>query len=354
MGDFELWKGIKRTLLVLLLTACSSDNGMERSDTSTPEPLVAPVVPVRFSSSDCSWTEGPPSALSRLESQTALIGNRLYTFSGFEDGLKISPETEIFDLNTSTWASGAPMPLAVTHMGAALVDGKVWIVGGFVGDHPGEAVAAVQIYDPNTDSWSRGPDLPSARASGALVYSEGVLHYFGGLQPDRRTDLNEHLVLRVTDSASGWSQKAALPDGRNHLGGIAVEGKVYAVGGQFGHDAGVDDLPFMDVYDPELNSWQRLSDLPVDRSHFEAGIFSFEGRIFVVGGRSDDAYAGDILVYDPNKDSWDTFCDLPENLLAPVSRIYGDRLYVINGGVDGVCCPVPHLRYIQLSVSDGS
>lgn len=300
--------------------------------------------------SDCFWAEGRSSAMERLESQTALIDGRLYTFAGFTRGLEISAQTEILDLETGAWSYGAPMPVAVTHMGAAIVDGKVWIVGGFEGDHPGVAIDAVQIYDPQTDSWSEGPSLPSPRASGALVYLDGTLYYFGGLEADRQTDVAELLVLDVGQPSQGWQQKADMPVARNHLGGVAYNSRIYAVGGQTGHDGARDDLAVVHVYDPGTDSWEQLADLPEDRSHFEPGIFILEDKILVAGGRSDGEYADDVIMYEIEDDAWQVLCELPTALLAPVARVYGEQLYVINGGDEGVCCPLSNVWVADLLI----
>ena len=40
------------------------------------------------------------------------------------------------------------------------VDGKLWVIGGFVKD---SLSASVIIYDPETDSWTTGVPLPSPR-----------------------------------------------------------------------------------------------------------------------------------------------------------------------------------------------
>ncbi|THD66536.1 hypothetical protein E7Z59_12130 [Robertkochia marina] len=350
MKGGRLWCGIKKAVVLVAFVACSSDSAKEVEETQDPDPVVSPE-PVSFIPvSDCVWSENPPSGISRLESQTAVLNNTLYTFSGFTQGLKIVPYTEILDLDTGLWAMGAPMPIGVTHMGAALVNDRVWIAGGFVGDHPGVATAEVQIYDTNTDTWSKGPALPSPRASGALVYSNGWLHYFGGLMPDRRTDLDEHLVLNMADTTSGWVSKAPLPYGRNHLGGTVLNGDIYAVGGQFGHDGAVDDVAYVHRYLSMEDRWEPLNDLPHDRSHFEPGIFTLNDNIFVAGGRMDDEFADDVLIYDPENDVWDHFCELSSELLAPVSRIHGSKLYVINGGEGGVCCPLNTVMTIDLQL----
>lgn len=340
-------QGSLMALLVLSLAGCSLSDDPEARTPVGQEDASGQVVPAV--GSDCSWEKGSPSAISRLESQVVLWQNKIYTFSGFTGGLIISPETEILNLSSGLWSKGTPMPVGVTHMGAALVGDKVWIAGGFVGNHPGEATDMVQVYDLQTDTWQGAPQLPSPRASGALVCLDDLLYYFGGLQPDRQTDIGEVWVIDPSKAGSSWERRADMPEPRNHHGGVVLDNMIYAVGGQSGHDKTVDDLPFVHAYDPRSDSWERRADLPTDRSHFEPGIFALGKTILLAGGRTDDTYAGDVLKYDAASDTWEVLCELPEALLAPVSRAAGGRLYLLNGGVNGVCCPVDALWYTSLS-----
>ena len=296
----------------------------------------------------CAWNALANSALSKVEAQSAKVDGKLYVLAGFLAGLKITGATEIYDPVADSWSTGAPMPTPVTHMGAAVVDDDIWIVAGFVGNHPGVATAQVQIYNTVTNTWRAGPDLPNPRGSGAAVYNNGKLHFFGGLLPDRKTDVGEHYVLDVTDIGTGWQAAASLPNPRNHLSGASVDGLVYAIGGQYGHDAGVDDQKFLDAYDPATDTWTRMADLPSDRSHFEPGTLVHNGKIIIVGGRRGNFFFADVTEYDPATNTWSERCPLPEKLLAPAAKTFGDRLVVANGGENGTCCPRATTRWLPI------
>lgn len=289
---------------------------------------------------DCAWEERADSSLGKVEAQSVKINDKLYVLAGFLSGLKITPTTEIYDPSADSWSSGAPMPTAVTHMGAVGVGEEIWILAGFAGNHPGVATDKVQIYNTITDSWSVGPPLPNPRGSGAAAYSDGKIHFFGGLLPDRRTDVGEHFVLDVNNRDAGWQEAASLPDPRNHLSAAALNGKIYAIGGQFGHDGGVQDQDFLDEYDPTSDSWTRKADLPSARSHFEPGTIVHNDKIIIVGGRRGGFFFDDVTEYDPASDSWSERCELPTTLLAPSAKVFGNRLIVANGGEGGTCCPL--------------
>ena len=280
----------------------------------------------------CQWTELAPSGLEKLESQSAKVGDKLYTFAGFLDGFIITGATEIYDVKNNIWSYGAPMPTPVTHMAKAVVSNEVWMIGGFTGNDPGVATNKVQVYNTATNSWRAGPSLPAPRGSGAAAYNNGKIHFFGGLLPDRVTDVAEHYVLDPENPAAGWVPAAPLPFGRNHLSAASVNGLVYAIGGQYGHDNGVEYLKYLHVYDPRTDSWARKADLPSDRSHFEPTTIVHNDKIIIIGGRRGSFFFDDITEYNPATDSWSERCKLPEPLLAPSAEIFDDRLIVANGG----------------------
>jgi len=288
----------------------------------------------------CTWNTLASSSLSKIESQSLKVNGKLYVLAGFLSGLKITGATEIYDPNANIWTNGTPMPTPVTHMGAVGVGEEIWILAGFAGDHAGVATNLVQIYNTTTDTWSTGPSLPNPRGSAAAAYSDGKIYFFGGLLPDRETDIGEHYVLDVNDQASGWQALASMPEPRNHHSAAAVNGIIYAIGGQFGHDKNVDDQSFLHAYDPQTDTWTQKANLRSDRSHFESGTMVHNNKIIIVGGRNGAFFFNDVSEYDPSTDSWNERCQLPSSLLAPSAKVFGNQLIVANGGEDGICCPL--------------
>ncbi|CAN5476347.1 hypothetical protein BH23BAC1_BH23BAC1_35060 [soil metagenome] len=289
------------------------------------------------------WKPLMDSEHPRVEAMNAVVDKKIYIFSGFTDfkdeTLLITSKSEVFDpahidSPDGPWKQIKDMPVPVTHVGAVTVGKQIWFAGGFADNNPGISTAIVQIYDTETDSWLQGPPLPEPLASNALVKLGNKLHSLGGLKPDRQTDTGVHYVLDLDNQDLGWANAADLPLARNHLSAATVGGRIYAIGGQFGHDLGWSDQRFLHEYDPIKNSWVRKADLPLDRSHFEPGTITIDGKILIVGGRNrnDEFILKNITEYDPANDKWKELDPLPIRLLAPVSKIINNKLYVTHGG----------------------
>ncbi|MEP3208647.1 MAG: DUF5018 domain-containing protein, partial [Maribacter sp.] len=303
-------------------------------------------------SSNTCWTNLASSSFARTESQSAKVGDNLYVFSGFTSTFAFGPETEIYHVPTDTWSLGTPIPFPGNHMGLVVVGTDVWLLGGFLGANwPGLATTKVQIYHTLTDTWSAGPDLPGARAAGAAVLNDNKIHFFGGLLADRTTDVGDHFVLDLAAQGNGWTTAADMPIPRNHLSGANVNGLLYAIGGQIGHDTAPQDQTLVHAYNPVTDTWSSVADLPYPRSHFEPGTDVYDGKILIAGGKQwPGPFYDTVTVYDPVLDEWSELCKLPEQLFAPAAKVFGNTLIVTNGGLSGTDFPTRGTRSMILDM----
>ena len=65
------------------------------------------------------------------------------------------------------------MPAPRYSAASAVVDGKLWLMGGRTNFTP---LSTVIIYDVATDTWAAGPELPRRMASCRAAVHDGKLH----------------------------------------------------------------------------------------------------------------------------------------------------------------------------------
>jgi len=292
-----------------------------------------------------NWTEVAPSNLPRIESHCAMVGDKMYVIGGFiTASWKISNTVEVYDPKTNIWSYAAAMPATLTHRAVAVNGNEVWLIGGFSGGTPKVAQAVVHIYNTSTNVWRRGPNLPFARASQGAARIGRKIHVVGGLLPDRQTDTNEHFVLDLDNVAAGWKVSTPMPQAKNHFGTAAVAGKLYAIGGQSGHDGAKVDFKTVFRYDPMLDKWESVADLPKPHGHFEPGTSVVDGKILIAGGTAWSAgISNEVNTYDPKTNVWTVHPILSQKLLACNARVMGGQLIVANGG-SGSSGPVANTR----------
>jgi N-acetylneuraminic acid mutarotase len=292
--------------------------------------------------SETKWERLPDMVVEKWEAGTVVLDDKLYFFGGYTEGVRSSKQSHIFDPKDNSWTPIQDLPSAITHMNMVLDGRTVWYAGGFKDGYKGHTIAEVWNYDIDKDRYTAAPLLPETRGGGGLALVNRRLHYFGGLKVDRDTDSGDHWALDLDEWAKGsaeWSHAAPMPVPRNQFSTVVVDGKIYAIGGQFHHDSKQLDQPRVDIYDPESDSWSSGPSLPKGHSHAEGGTFVHNSNIYMVGGHTTPeggrkSIDPDILRLVPGGE-WEVVAKLPMPLSSPAAAIIGGKLYVGGGSPNG-------------------
>nr|WP_237488004.1 kelch repeat-containing protein [Hufsiella arboris] len=303
---------------------------------------------------NAQWIRKANEIRKRAECNNVIYRNKLYVFGGFGDNPIIEKTNEVYDIARNKWTQIAPFPAGkeITHNGIALVDDNVWIIGGRAVDAHGPASSQVIIYNITTNTWSDGPELINPETGQAFPMGAGgyallgrTIHVFGGFGPTLCDDQAIlHLTLDVDKYLADpahvtWENKLApMPVPRNHISYVTLGGKIYAFGGQFQHDCSALDQKYCHVYDPLTNTWTRLTDLPVVRSHAEAATFAVDGKIYMVAGQGvNNVTQNTVYQFTPEanngKGSWTNLAalKLPASYLGLSAKLAGNQFLITNG-----------------------
>lgn len=181
-----------------------------------------------------AWSAGPTLPLVRFASAAAVVGTRLHVVGGwnYSNTASASVATQlVFDPASQAWSAGAPLATARNASAAAVLDGRLHVIGG---RSPGiratdqQSLASMEIYTPSTDSWAAGTPLPAARASLAAVALGGRLYAFGGEStPGGVSDA----VARYDPATRAWTTLTPMPYRAHGLGAVVVGSAIYVMGG---------------------------------------------------------------------------------------------------------------------------
>jgi N-acetylneuraminic acid mutarotase len=223
------------------------------------------------------------------------------------------------------WGSAAPLPVGRSEFAATVLDGKIYVAGGF------GAESAFDRYDPKTDSWESLADLPEARNHLGLAALDGAVYITGGHNHESNSATDT--FWRFDVAAGAWQTLEPLPQGpRGALGAAALDGAIYAVGGSSGDLSGPATA---DVarYDVASSTWAMVASMPTAREHLAVGVAG--NRIVAVGGRNggneDLALISATEIYDPASDSWTTGAALPVPRAGFGTAGYGNVVIVVGG-----------------------
>jgi N-acetylneuraminic acid mutarotase len=211
---------------------------------------------------------------------TAGAGGRLWV-TGFLTGAGFVARGEVFayDPAADAWTAQAPMP-AGTERGAAgvAVDGEAIVVLG--GSRDGPAVTDASMLDTASGTWSALPDLPAPRDHLVAAVVDGRIYAIGG----RNANIAGH-VARVDvlePGASTWSEGPPMPTSRGGMAAAVVGPFVFVAGGEGNPDAESGVFAAFEVLDTETMSWTALEPMPTPRHG--TGAATLGGAVLVPGG----------------------------------------------------------------------
>ena len=176
-----------------------------------------------------------PTARTLLAAATGPDG-RIYAFGGSS-----GDTAEAYDPIADTWSTVAPMPTPRSLLSAATgSDGRIYVLGGSAVPvpFPDPPFNTVEAYDPLTDTWAAAAPMPTPRRGMAAVAApDGLIWAIGG-------DLSLRIVEVYDPVGNVWSPVDRLRRGRRPGAAIGIDGRIYAIGGEF-------DLPFtVEVFVP--------------------------------------------------------------------------------------------------------
>jgi hypothetical protein len=288
------------------------------------------------------------------------VNGKLYIIQGLTDGgFQPLGVVYVYDPTTNEWAKKKEMPLQVHHAMTTVHNGKIYVFGGFA--RPGKELAWQPVdnaweYTPDTDTWKALAPLPTRRGAGGAAVVSGKIYVIGGAStlpgasdPAIRFDGQPRDYVLGTneeyDPATNiWKSRAPMPTARNHFLTAEVGGKIYTIGGRLGSTfiTRSSNTEVNEEYDVAQNLWRTKAAMPTARSGVAGG--AYNGKVYVAGGefQNDKIMAAfrAFEAYDPATNTWDGSLPrmrIPRHGFA--GAVIGDRLHVVAGGIQTAGIP---------------
>ncbi len=231
--------------------------------------------------------------------------------------------TELFDPESSTFRSAAPMVVPrASHAAALLPDGRVLIAGGWTGS---TATAAAEIYDPLKERFSRIADLAGPRIHPvAVVLQDGRVLITGG---EMRTGAPLDTAEVFDPQTHSFTLVERMTDARmNHAATLLADGRVLVTGG---HRARGEILRSAEIFDPVTNRFTAVNNMVSPRTK-HAAVRLLDNRVLIVSGSDARGFNGrysSTEIFDP---STGQFVDGPA--LSSARHKIPDAVLVLSSG----------------------
>ena len=204
-----------------------------------------------------------------------------------------------YDTKLDKYTDKAVLPEARYRYASAVVDDKIYIIGGLTGDSATGMKKTTLIYDISTNSWSDGPDMATGRSDtcaavvGSKIYV--VAGYASGFEA-----LDSVEVLDTAAASPAWATAPKLPAKRGDITCASSGGKVYAIGGYYDPAGAWSNTAFHDTMfelTPGAAAWVEKAKMPSSRGD-KAAVTMSDGSIIVVGGETNTGEtSSDIVVH---------------------------------------------------------
>ena len=144
-------------------------------------------------------------------------GTRIYSLDGRYDPQGNIAINEAYDPRNNEWSSKSPMQIPRDHAASAVIDGKIYVIGGRepIGNSTlFRNLDINEMYDPETDTWIFRQHLPSHRSGLAAASLNDKIFAFGGERADSTSNNNE----QYNPKTNSWKSCVAMPSARHGLG----------------------------------------------------------------------------------------------------------------------------------------
>ncbi|KAI1475914.1 galactose oxidase [Daldinia eschscholtzii] len=319
-------------------------------------PLVASVDASPFGQRNAQpnfrWTDLPPvgNGAPIQEHGTTATDTHIYLLGGISPNANASIPAiqsrdtfEAYSLEDGTWERLPPIPEAFTHINAAAIGGKVYVLGGLTGDGADRVWRSTRdsfVYDIASRVWSDLPPMPEGqgRGSAAIGISGDIIYLAGGL--DRLEIGGEQLTLDIVtayDTKKGtWTTLPSLPAPRDHVGGAIIGSKFWVVGGRDHGQVNVRNTTWsLDLKAPE-KGWKAHAEMPTARGGLAFGVIGDYIATFGGEGNPDPASNGvfnETEVYSIKEDKWFKQPAMPHPRHGTAAASVNGRIYIPGGGI---------------------
>jgi N-acetylneuraminic acid mutarotase len=210
-------------------------------------PLNRPVAVEVYDPAADTWTEKTSMRTLRRWLATCVLDGKIYAIGGVGPDYSVRSTVEVYDPATDTWTKAADMPTRRQALAAAAVNGKIYAIGGTHGDGPSWiGLPTVEEYDPATDTWTRKADMPTGRSCLTTAVVNGKVYAIGGLTSEGCLSEAEEYDP-ATDT---WTKRANMSDLRYFLSSAVVDNRIYVMGGSSTLYPDVKFIPTVEVYTP--------------------------------------------------------------------------------------------------------
>lgn len=275
---------------------------------------------------------------ARQETAVVALRGEIVVIAGLDESALVVSDVSAYDPATDAWRALAPLPVAMHHANAAVVDDKIYVLG-FLRTLSFAADGRGFVYDPDLDAWAPTAALPAGteRGGGVAVADGDDVLVVGGVRGGAAVTE----VSRYDPETDTHTVVASLPAPRDHLVGANLAGTVVVAGGREARISSHSSTTYAFVD----GAWTERAPMPTSRGGMAAAAVGT--RLFVLGGEgdasTDTGVFDDVESYDVDSDAWTTWSPMARPRHGMGAAAIAGVIYVPGGAdIEGLAAVAVH------------
>ncbi|XP_077984881.1 kelch-like protein 18 [Glandiceps talaboti] len=253
----------------------------------------------------------------KLKPRKSTVG-LVYCVGGMDTTSQSLNCVERYDFGSGKVSIVASMNTLRSGVGVAVIDGKIYAVGGHDGT---QYLNSVECYDPASKRWKYVASMTRSRRYVAVGTLNGLLYAVGGYTGTLVLDDVEVYDPRTNQ----WKFIMSMNCRRRHVAVGVLDGHLYAVGGHDGNNY----LKSMERFDPKTNSWTMMSSMGARRGG--VGVATLGGKLYAMGGYDGTSNLSTLERYYPEDDRWSFVAPMNQCRSGLGVAVVGNHIYAIAG-----------------------
>jgi len=255
------------------------------------------------------------------------------------------PSIPIVRAQENTWTTLAPMPTPRSNFGLAVVNKKIYAIGG---SNDTTILATNEMYNPETDTWTTKTSIPTPRSLFAITTCQNKIYAITGSKPSRPYSAGGSYTLAnevYNPETDTWETKAPLNSQypRYWINAHTINDKIYLISGLTNEFViWSSNSPEINIYDPLTDTWTKGEQIPHPVHRY--GSVAVENKIYVFGGVDykppEGLPIGTVYdftqIYDTTTDTWSLGSPMPvavrDSFAVVTPKLLGlNQIYVLGG-----------------------
>ena len=248
-----------------------------------------------YDSQSNTWQRVADMPTPRTSAEVVVVNGIIYVLGGYNavdnllKNMKFLDIVEAYNPQNDTWTRKQDMSIPHIGFGAASVDNKIYTIGGII--HPLDVkpgapgrIDLVEVYDPGTDMWAKRAKMPTQRDGFGVGVINNRIYAIGGSGWPQFGPGGPFLttIEEYDPKINRWQKRGDMPNLRLSFSTVSLDGVIYLIGGFVWQNGDLKYLATVDAYNPDTEKWSDIP--PISTPFIPHGAVAIDGKIYVLGG----------------------------------------------------------------------